>query len=100
MRISDWSSDVCSSDLLGMRDTRIGDPDPAAAGAIARSYTGSGFELVSPTPAVEGAGGMRTTAADLGKWMENLWNAGGGGRRVVAQMLEPVRCGAGRPECG
>src|SRR3546814_3452619 len=97
MRISDWSSDVCSSDLLGMRDTRIGDPDPAAAGAIARSYTGSGFELVSPTPAVEGAGGMRTTAADLGKWMENFWTARAGGRQVIAQMLQPGRFRDGRP---
>src|SRR3546814_4163986 len=24
MRISDWSSDVCSSDLLGLADTRLG----------------------------------------------------------------------------
>src|SRR3546814_14634342 len=82
---------------LGMRDTRIGDPDPAAAGAIARSYTGSGFELVSPTPAVEGAGGMRTTAADLGKWMENFWTARAGGRQVIAQMLQPGRFRDGRP---
>src|SRR3546814_13817184 len=97
MRISDWSSDVCSSDLLGMRDTRIGDPDPAAAGAIARSYTGSGFELVSQTPAVEGAGGMRTTAADLGKWMEHFWNARAGVRPVYAQLLQPAPFRDGRP---
>ena len=85
---------------LGMRDTRVGDPDPALAGPVARSYAaaaGGSFEPVPPTPVVEGAGGMRTTAADLAKWMENFWTARAGGRRVVAMMIEPGRFRDGSP---
>src|SRR3546814_19183143 len=47
MRISDWSSDVCSSDLYGFRDYRGGGRSSAretamrvAAGTIARKYLG------------------------------------------------------------
>src|SRR3546814_15067711 len=39
MRISDWSSDVCSSDLMGMRDVRALALIPAAGSLLcAASY--------------------------------------------------------------
>src|SRR3546814_7813770 len=76
MRISDWSSDVCSSDLLG-RATQVAGRDPArdphrrhASGdcmtpiriAIRRLPHGDGLPL--PAYATDGAAGMDVVAAE------------------------------------
>src|SRR3546814_7324909 len=47
VRISDWSSDVCSSDLDGVRPARGGDLVTGAG--IARSFTGPVSEVVAVT---------------------------------------------------
>src|SRR3546814_8114414 len=39
MRISDWSSDVCSSDLSRVITIAFTSPDPALAARIANTYT-------------------------------------------------------------
>src|SRR3546814_14642353 len=42
MRISDWSSDVCSSDLLCWPDSRSSSPyDPTRCGKVAEERSGS-----------------------------------------------------------
>src|SRR3546814_12534080 len=50
MRISDWSSDVCSSDLTMGRDVHAGDPhlaavDPPAVDAVAGLAHRTGFHV-------------------------------------------------------
>src|SRR3546814_16527392 len=53
MRISDWSSDVCSSDLLG-----IGDVEPTAANI---DVTGNALKPIAPVHfrmVSDGAGGL------------------------------------------
>src|SRR3546814_11204494 len=52
MRISDWSSDVCSSDLPGApRLRRMGSAPVSgeAAAAVARAARNAGTDLLSPT---------------------------------------------------
>src|SRR3546814_7543903 len=52
MRISDWSSDVCSSDL---RDDRLGQREAVARGQHYRSGPAAALALAHPTGDLEGA---------------------------------------------
>src|SRR3546814_3217572 len=74
MRISDWSSDVCSSDLVGVRAQPVGAVPLALArdragrlGAAvlappdARRRTGARTRLAGPGPRMEGARCARAT---------------------------------------
>src|SRR3546814_14983892 len=57
MRISDWSSDVCSSDLTGLVQPRL-----SAAKIISKARAGSRSCWVSPSlPGVSGWSSMTTT---------------------------------------
>src|SRR3546814_10119117 len=67
MRISDWSSDVCSSDLIGVAD----DHDASHADAIANAggtdfpVPGNHVKWTPDAPLVEGMSRVRTALAGL-----------------------------------
>src|SRR3546814_17591096 len=54
MRISDWSSDVCSSDLLGLRDTWIG---LGALSLLLTALSWFGWPAANPPPPAEDISG-------------------------------------------
>src|SRR3546814_4723024 len=67
MRISDWSSDVCSSDLLLLLgDMGIGNTTAAAALA-AMLFGGDGRDWVGPGTGVNGAAFDSKIAAEIGR---------------------------------
>src|SRR3546814_5197748 len=87
MRISDWSSDVCSSDLLGPDDAAILEYDPAGAGYAAvqltewlyrsRDYHRIQSSLTAAQSAIDRDGRIRLVIArrDPGVW--NWLDTGG-----------------------
>src|SRR3546814_15787923 len=97
MRISDWSSDVCSSDLLiedvtgqsyaahvtailrgaGLHDARVDDGEAVIAGR-AEPYTRDGGVIRHATPMSSSissvaAGGVLMSARDVPAWGAALW---------------------------
>src|SRR3546814_9944700 len=67
MRISDWSSDVCSSDLLGRRDRRLAeavaaDSRSGLAPAVVDGDPGEG--LVAPAGIADGATALLWSLGD------------------------------------
>src|SRR3546814_13743415 len=63
MRISDWSSDVCSSDLLGAKRTFIGLSQAAGTSGSGRAAEGVGDGVAAV--AAEGAAGDLHARASL-----------------------------------
>jgi CubicO group peptidase (beta-lactamase class C family) len=76
---------------LGMSSTFIGDAGSERAKQQAASYREAGGAF-QPVPAMTalwvGAGGVRTTANDFARWMENFWTGRAGGKAVMARMAE------------
>src|SRR3546814_4669978 len=80
MRISDWSSDVCSSDLRGLRNAGLAEmcgPHGAGSFAVGASLKEQGHESARIgtflDPAAPGRRQVRIngadgSAADLGEW--------------------------------
>ncbi len=78
---------------LGMHDSYFLSPttpgDPALALSYARGSGGDGWRL-SPTDSVAaGAGGLITTARDLGKWFDHLVHLHDSGDPLWQALLEP-----------
>src|SRR3546814_5544613 len=106
MRISDWSSDVCSSDLLGTEGRlhhQHADPRGRQAPERARLAGGGGLRggrlvqtglaIMAAAAAVPGAGGA---AVDLGRGLDEVLDArrlplGPGRLRRHAQLPRPAR---------
>src|SRR3546814_7527590 len=69
MRISDWSSDVCSSDLVGHVDAGACEPGQRKAGCDARcrafeSRTQDRIAMATSAPLFQGAGGIARCSGD------------------------------------
>src|SRR3546814_20996805 len=79
MRISDWSSDVCSSDLHQVTVDAAIDQLPCVAGTLGGVLDGEGLDLLAP----EGVGGFGTRHAFAGARIED--GHGGGSRRQYGQ---------------
>lgn len=74
---------------LGMTATFIGEAEPERTKQQATSYrvAGGSFEsLPSSMQSWVGAGGIRTTANDFARWMENFWTGRAGGKDVMSRM--------------
>src|SRR3546814_6322627 len=63
MRISDWSSDVCSSDLVGGYKEVVA--SVTGQGVFARLKFESGVHRVQRVPATESGGRIHTSAATV-----------------------------------
>src|SRR3546814_10593166 len=93
MRISDWSSDVCSSDLIPRRSAlgrdRISRPRRSRPSALLRVFefpSGGGGTHPLPTLPLKGrasSGGLRATGSEsaeaIGEGLDRLAGAGDGG---------------------
>src|SRR3546814_15976525 len=106
MRISDWSSDVCSSDLRPLEDLVVVAPRPEALLAFLkeqgfRSLT-AGVEAriglsgaPAPTaPPAETVYALVQDEAALGRWVEEAVREGGVALAVHADSTQAIR---GRP---
>src|SRR3546814_15148821 len=104
MRISDWSSDVCSSDLLELRPP-VGGNHVLRLGLDYRRSDGELFEdalsaMTGQVTARRNAGG---TNSDLGLFVEDDWSLGAltltagarADRYVIADGFFIERAGAG-----
>src|SRR3546814_11182911 len=82
MRICDWSSDVCSSDLDLGADERVGDdPDHLAAGF--ERAVGDRAHQPEPAPAVNDANpALRQRAPDVARGFD-IDRIGGGRRHAI-----------------
>src|SRR3546814_3595401 len=72
MRISDWSSDVCSSDLHQVTVDAAIDQLPCVAGTLGVVLDGEGLDLLAP----EGVGGFGDRHAFAGAGIEDGHGAG------------------------
>src|SRR3546814_8738508 len=106
MRISDWSSDVCSSDLslgdalhLSRQGRGRARTDPAAAAVVRQAQVGGGTAARDDLPAGESAGGLR---CDESSRRCRGGATGTGQRRGRVRLRdddgrgERSRCGTGR----
>src|SRR3546814_9012048 len=89
MRISDWSSDVCSSDLAVRRDMRIDPPGiagdrPLAEAYLAVRHRGSGRSL-------GGAEQLSANGPDLARELPVVGRQGDGGRAVSHRVRSLLR---------
>src|SRR3546814_9573641 len=106
MRISDWSSDVCSSDLLGPDDAAILEYDPAGAGYAAvqltewlyrsRDYHRIQSSLTAAQSAIDRDGRIRLVIArrDPGVWN---WLDTGGQDRKSTRLNSSHYCASRMP---
>src|SRR3546814_3986630 len=83
MRISDWSSDVCSSDLLGRLILERAERAAAATGAVRLYVDTSTNELYAPTRAFYRRAGYRVVAE-----MPDFFREGDG-KAIFMKPLEP-----------
>src|SRR3546814_6890338 len=117
MRISDWSSDVCSSDLdvtgqsyaahvtailrgAGLHDARVDDGEAVIAGR-AEPYTRDGGVIRHATPMSSSissvaAGGVLMSARDVPAWAAALWSGKLLSPASLALMQTPVTLTSGR----
>ncbi|MBS0361863.1 MAG: serine hydrolase, partial [Proteobacteria bacterium] len=70
--------------------TFIGDADPVRLSGIAANYAVANgqFHSLPTAPVAVGAGGVRTTADDFARWLENFWTGRAGGKDVMRKMAE------------
>src|SRR3546814_10907650 len=92
MRISDWSSDVCSSDLISSQGVSGPSPDHAFGQAVRKSCCYSSLEQI-------GRGGRRSIVqqdCDRPVWVESGRLPGLQARFPVGSQLQPIcfDCGA------
>src|SRR3546814_6009584 len=93
MRIRDWSSDVCSSDLVERREIEV--LDPTEAGALLK--TASTTRLHMPI-FVTLATGLRRGEVLALRWSDIDLARNAGGTLTVAQSLEQTKDGLGSEE--
>src|SRR3546814_11122959 len=103
MRISDWSSDVCSSDLLAgvTGDRELSSASDELAERIDRQWDGSQLTWVDGGATASGSGRIRTLDSLLPSLLEPRPEA-------LAQLADPGAFGApcgprgeiGRASCG
>src|SRR3546814_12927208 len=105
MRISDWSSDVCSSDLIAVGSVTNGEDiiqaeDPTMTGSIwnsARIYLGKTANVGFTLP-LRGPGGASPPAA--GDWVPGrVFQAGGWAAGVTAAQITGPATELGREAC-
>src|SRR3546814_16003382 len=93
MRISDWSSDVCSSDLLWMLQTRTGGPTILGVDVLWVATLLSGVAAFAVLLAIYAA----TTARDPMAQRVKALNHRRARKRVVSGKSESVRVALGGP---
>lgn len=86
---------------LGMRDTRFLSDRNAIIPNLAESYgpRSGGFRIVRSEydGAIQGPGGIHTTAEDFGRWLNNYDAATVGGRDIIQTMTTPTKLNNGSP---
>src|SRR3546814_14826142 len=95
MRISDWSSDVCSSDLLLERPVALRPVPLCMAGEAAQHAADEGAHLLELGAAEAARGGSRRAEADAGRHHRLLRSDGdavlvAGDARAVEALLRDV----------
>ncbi len=76
---------------LGMRETLFLDDHTEIVARRAPAYTpaGAGYRIDVWNNDLVGQGGIVTSIADLQKWDENFYDAGVGGKSLIAQLQTP-----------
>ncbi len=86
---------------LGMHDTRFLSDRSAIIPNLAESYgpRSGGFRIVRSgyDGAIQGPGGIHTTAEDFGRWLNNYDAATVGGHDIIQTMTTPTKLNNGSP---
>src|SRR3546814_6791310 len=67
MRISDWSSDVCSSDLLPPGRSKNNEENVVALGPWGQRLAQTNYEWLFPSPCIDGPQRARSEERRVGK---------------------------------